>query len=214
MFACLTSTARADLEIEFSGLDLVYDGSSLYDGGSSSGGFADPADADPLTSMHIFADGSLAGSLTSDISADIFIPDVLLIPAGPGTFYHEATPGNPGFFDLLIGTSPLASEFLLVDLESVDIAYLDSAGLAQFTFGAAVSSTFAQNLPFGLEIGEPITVSFSAQVDPASLTQDGGFITGFEADGTGEVGGVLIPEPATALLLLTGAMAGFRRRTR
>jgi hypothetical protein len=46
--------------------------------------------------------GSLVGSLLSDISADVYIPDVVGIPVGAGIVDNQTTLGNPGFFDLLI----------------------------------------------------------------------------------------------------------------
>ena len=125
----------------------------------------------------------------------------------------QTTPGNPGFFDLLIGSSPLASEFLLADLEEVTITYLDGSSTAQFNFGAALTDTFAANLPFGLQIDDPITISFSAQVVAGTRTDDGTFITGFDARGTGEYSGAVVPEPSTGLLvLLTAAGLSLRRR--
>src|SRR5690606_28253731 len=109
----------------------------------------------------------------------IFIPDVTGIPSSPNAHHVLTTPGNPGYFHLLIGTSPAAAEFLMLDLDEVTINYLDSAGMVQFTFGAAVASGSSQNLPFGLMAGEPISVSFSAQIDQGSLTAAGGVVTGF-----------------------------------
>jgi hypothetical protein len=159
-------TLAATIEIGLTGMNLVYDGSAIYDAGSTAGGLADPTDADPLISADFTLDGTLVGSLSSDVSLDVFIPDVTGISAAANTVDVQTTPGNPGFFDLLIGTSPLASQFLLIDLEDVSFTYLDVQNIVQFTFGAAVSDVFAQNLPFGLVIGDPITVSFSAQVGP------------------------------------------------
>jgi hypothetical protein len=206
-------TSAATIEIGFTGLNLVYDGSAIYDAGSTSGGLGNPADADGLTSVDFSVDGVPAGSLSSDVSADIYIPDVTGIPVGPGVD-NQTTPGNPGFFDLLIGTSPLATQFLLVDLEDVNITYLDVANIVQFTFGAAVSDVFAQNLPFGLVIGDPITVSFSAQVIAGTKTDNGSVITGFSAFGGGEIRGPQVPEPGTFLLAALGLVATLAGRCR
>ncbi len=194
----------ATIEIQFTGMNLTYDGSALYDGGSTAGGLADPADADPLNSVDFFIDGLPVGSLSSDISLDVYIPDVTGISSAANTVYNQTTVGNPGFFDLLIGTSPLAAQFLLIDLEDVNITYIDVLNIVQFTFGAAVSDVFAQNLPFGLQIGDPVTVSFSSQVTAGTRTTGGGFVTGFDATGTGEIQGDLIPEPASCLLAAIG----------
>ncbi|HRQ71584.1 MAG TPA: PEP-CTERM sorting domain-containing protein [Phycisphaerales bacterium] len=210
--ALAATAASADVVIHFTGMNLVYDGTALYDGGSTAGGSANPADAAPLTTADFFVNGGLVGSLYTDISLDVFIPDIAGIPDAPNTVYNVWTPGNPGFFDLLIGTSPLASEFLLVSTASVSFTYVDVAGIVQFTFTGAVGDGSAQNLPFGLQITDPVTLSFSAQVVPGTLTSSGGFITGFEAFGTGEYRA--IPAPATGALLALGAGAGLRRRRR
>lgn len=208
------STADAGVSIEFTGMNLVYDGSSIYDAGSASGGLADPADADPLVSVDFFDNGAFVGSLSSDISIDLFIPDITGIPAAPNSVYNTTTPGNPGFIDLLVGTSPLASEFLLVDLGSVSVTYVDISGQVQFVFGGAISTAIAQNLPFGLVADEPVSISFSTQLAPGTVTSQNGFLTGFEAFGTGEYQS--IPTPSTALLIGASGIAftGRRRRRR
>jgi hypothetical protein len=212
MAAFSASALQANtIDINFSGMDIVYDGNSIYDAGSNAGGVGNPADADPLLIVNFSENGMLVGSVASDVSLDLFIPDVTGIPAAANTHHVLNTPGNPGFLDLLIGTSPLASEFLRLDLNEVSITYLDAAGTVQFTFGAAVASSASQNLPFGLVALEPITVSFSAQIVPGTLTEAGGVVTGFMAAGTGEIRGV--PEPATyGLLAIAGlAIAAWRR---
>jgi hypothetical protein len=203
--------SAATIEIGFTGMDLVYDGSAIYDAGSTSGGLGDPADADPLATVDIFVDGLPVASYSADVSADVFIPDVSPIPAGAGVT-NITTVGNPGFFDVLLGTSPLASEFMLVDLDEVSITYLDVLGVVQFTFGAAVSDVFAQNLPLGLVMGDPVTVTFSAQVVPGTLTDNGSVVTGFDLFGTGSIQGPAVPEPGTCLLAALGLVAGIARR--
>ena len=137
--------------------------------------------------------------LTSDIWADVSIPDVSgLSDVDLNTVV--LTPGNPGYFDLLIGTSPSAAEFLSLVTDEVTIAYINATSNVQFVFGAAVVSIDNQVLPFGLEIGDPVTVSFLTRVTPGTKTSGGGIVTGFDASGTGAVGGTAIPEPATCLL--------------
>lgn len=212
VFALLAAPlSAATIEIGFTGLDLVYDGSAIYDAGSTSGGTADPGDADPLATIDIFVDGSPVASYSSDVSTDVFIPDVSPIPVGSGVT-NITTVGNPGYFDVLIGTSPLASEFILVDLDEVSITYLDVSGIVQFTFGAAVSDVFAQNLPLGLVVGQPVTVTFSAQVVPGTLTNDGTNVTGFDLFGTGSIQGPLVPEPSSCLLAGMALMVCAARR--
>ncbi len=219
IFSCLALVAApvmaATLQIQFSGMNLVYDGSTIYDAGGLAGGLGDPATADPLTSVDFFVDGVPSGSLSTDLSIDVSIPDVTGIPAGANVVYNLTTPGTtPGVFDLLVGTSPVAAEYILVDLAEVSVTYLDVMNIVQFTFGAAVGDIFSQNLPLGFEVGDPVTVSFSAQIVPGSRTDNGSFITGFNASGTGEISGAVVPEPATCLLAACGLAAAFVGRRR
>jgi hypothetical protein len=202
-----TVAPAAQIQIGFTGMNLVYDGSNIYDAGSNLGGTLNPANADPVASADFFIDSVLVGNVTSNVSVDIHIPDVTNIPSAPNTVYNVVTPGNPGIFDLLIGTSPSASQYLALDLGEVSISYLDVAGIVQFHFGAAVAEGSSQNLPFGLQIGDPVTLSFSTQIDPGSRTIAGGFVTGFRANGTGEIRGEQIPEPSSIALCVMGAMA-------
>jgi hypothetical protein len=214
--AATTPAAATTIEIAFTGLDLVYDGSAIYDAGATSGGLADPDDADPLASIAFFVDGALAGTLLSNISADVFIPGVTGIPAGPNVVHNLTTAGNPGFFDLLVGTSPLASEFLIIDLGEVGITYTDTNGV-QLISGTATSNVLAQNLPFGLVIDEPLTITFSAQVLPGTLTDNGSDITGFDASGSGNISEPVtaVPAPAAGALFaaaFVALLAGRRRK--
>ncbi len=207
--------ASASVLISFTGLNLVYDGQSIRDAGSPLGGFADPADADPLGSVDFFFNNMVVAGFSANISIDVFIPGVTNIPFVQNSAHNLVTTGDtPGFIDLLIGTSPLASEFLLLRVEQVSLTFLDIAGQAQFLFSGAVASIDGQSLPFGLELLEPAIVSFSVQIDPGSLTTAGGFVTGFTASGTGEISqGSVIPTPGpTAALTFLGAAAIARRR--
>lgn len=206
--------ASAGVLLSFTGLNLVYDGVSITDAGAPAGGFGDPAHADPLASLDFFVGGALAQSFSSDISIDILIPDVANIPFTPGAAHNLVTTGDtPGFFDVLIGTSPLASEFLLLRLGAVSVTFLDVAGEAQFLFTGAVAEIDGQNAPLGLEVFEPVTVSISVRIDPGSLTTAAGFVTGFTATGTGEIAGSAIPTPG-AWAPLALATAGMLRRRR
>ncbi len=215
-FTACAAPASAGVLISFTGLDLVYDGSSIRDAGAPLGGFADPADADPLGSVDFFFNNMVVAGFSANISIDVFIPGVTNIPFVQNSAHNIVTPGNsPGFIDLLIGTSPLASEFLLLRVEQVSLTFLDIAGQAQFLFSGAVASIDAQNLPFGLQLLEPAVVSFSVQIDPGSLTTADGFVTGFTASGTGEIsqaGVIPTPGPAVALTLLSAAAIARRRR--
>lgn len=206
------SAAQADLVIEFTGINLVYDGSALYDAGSPGGGVGNPADADALVSLDFILSGNTIGSLSNDIWLDFYIPDVVNIPVVANSAHNFTTPGNLGFFDILIGTGPVASEYLMLDINSVSITFIDVFGAAQFIFGATISSSFAQNLPFGPDFVGDVTISFSAQIVQGTLTDNGQLITGFDAFGTGEVTGAVPTPGVLALLALAGIAARGRKR--
>ena len=213
--AMLVGSAAAQaalVEVQFSGVNLVYNGSSIVDAGSPAGGTLDPVNADPLNTMTFLSNGTPVGTIVSNISLDLLIPDVTGLLATPSSSQTIVTPGTtPGYLDLLIGTSPLAAQYLAVNLASVSVTYIDVASTIQFAFVGATASLSGSVLPFGLSAGNPVTVSFSVQIDPGSLTSDGGLITGFTASGTGEVRA--IPEPAAlAPLAVAGLMLTRRRR--
>lgn len=219
LFGCVfllgTSSALAvPLEIQFTGVNLSYDGTTISDAGSAAGGAGDPADADSLDSIQFSVGGVMQGSvLTSDISLDVSIPDVTGL-SDVGTSTVVATPGNAGYFDLLIGTTPNAAQFLKLNTGEVTISYINATSTVQFVFGAAVAAIDSQNLPFGLQIGDPVTVSFSTQVDVGSKTSAADLVTGFASSGTGEILGTNVPEPGSCVLAVMGLAAICVRRRR
>ena len=189
--------AASTLNIQFTGLDITYDGATLTTIGNP----------DSLDSVALKVDGSLAGPVlvapTDNISADLSIA-VTNIPdtGGVGTF------AAPGSFDLGLLTGGLN-----LSLTQAAVEYL-STGFVDFVFAGAFASIDSQDLPYGLVIGEPVTLSFSAQVDPTSVTSSGGFLTGFTASGTGEVQGAVVPVPAALWLFGSGliGLIGIARR--
>ena len=76
-----------------------------------------------------------------------------------------------------------------------------------FTFAGTVATISGQMLPDGLVLGDPVSVSFSAQVKAGTLDTVSGVVVGFEAAGTGELSGTAIPEPSTCLLGVLGILA-------
>lgn len=178
------------LEIQLTGLDLVFDGSSVMDAGGSS----NPANADRLNTVTFIVDGNPLHTLLDDIFVDFEFQPIADIPISGDT-----VDAGSGTFDLLLPGIGLA-----LDMNDVSLTCLPLSPTSDFAFAGSLASISAQNLPFDLIIDDPVTVSFSTQIDQATLTDDGTNITGFAASGTGEIAGQYIPEPSTLALLLTG----------
>ncbi|WP_197525454.1 PEP-CTERM sorting domain-containing protein [Pseudobythopirellula maris] len=180
---------RADqIEIEFSGLDIQYDGGMISTVGVD----------DPLSVVSFYIDGSLVGNQSVDLSADIAIPNVTNIPVAGGSVVSD--PG--GVFDLDFA----GADFLDLDLGAATVIY-QPTGNFSFVFAGSTAQIAGQSLPFGLQIGDPVSVSFSTVVTPGSRTDNGLYLTGFVANGAGEAIGGFVPEPSSVLLVMIGLLA-------
>ena len=196
----------ASLEIQFTGLDLIYNGSTIYDAGSINGGTGDPADADALLTMDFLVDGSSVGSLTTNIFADVGIDSVTDISTA-----GETVTSGSGFFDLLTSSSN-PGWGLELDFSSASIAYIVGGGIEIAIFGASVANTGNQDLPFGLVMGDTVTFTFSST--NFTTESDGSNLTGFTASATGNATGSLVPVPAAIWLFGSGllGLVGMARR--
>ena len=56
-------------------------------------------------------------------------------------------------------------KYLKLDIDEITVTYVDSAGIIQFVFGGGVAAIDDQDLPFGLELFDPVAVSFSTRVE-------------------------------------------------
>jgi len=190
--------AAATIHIQFTGLDITYNGSIL----------TTVSNPDPLDSVTLKVDANLAGPVlvapTDNISAALSLA-VTNIPAVGGIGITTAAPGS---FDLELLTGGLNLSLTQATVQYVQTGFID------FIFSGAFASIDSQDLPYGLVIGEPVTLSFSAQVDSGSVTSSGDYLTGFTASGTGEVQGAVVPVPAAVWLFGSGllGLVGMTRR--
>jgi hypothetical protein len=188
------------LAIQYTGLDIRYDGSTI----ATVGGF------DPLQSVDFAVDEINVASLNSPgdspLAIAINIPGVTGMPIAGGSITSAAG----GTLSLQLP----GGDYLDLQLDAAEIVYvaLDSLKL-YFALGAGSADLLGQALPIPGFAGD-IAVSFSTQVKTSTLKTDGVFVTGFDAAGTGEIKGTQVPEPAGVALLLSGllvCLAGRRR---
>jgi hypothetical protein len=200
----------AILEIQFSGMDLVYNGSDLFDAGASNTmGVGSPAQADSLLTMVFLVDGVQQGILTSNIGIDAYIKGLSGIPAAGGSVM---TSGNGNGFGVdLLTKSSTPGWGLALQIDQFNFFY--TGNKIAIAAGATSTSIFDQDLPFGLAFdpSQPISIVLSS-ANLTNVTTAGGFVTGFNAAGTGNISGVLVPEPTTMLLLALGGLSLIRRR--
>ena len=148
------TASAATIEIEYTGLDVTYDGSSITDTDGGGG-------VDDLTSAVISLDNVQQGPvLTTDLTIDLDIPGVTGLPIGGGATTSAA--GGTLSLDLGAGNS------IDLALEPVDVTYVDLGSGFEFAFAASVSNVTGQNLPLGLQVGSMVDMALSVRVNAGS----------------------------------------------
>ncbi|OHB72304.1 MAG: hypothetical protein A2V70_16485 [Planctomycetes bacterium RBG_13_63_9] len=220
--AVLSAPAAAEMiEIQLTGLDLKYDGTDVYDAKAKAGGNGATVEADPLTSVTFLKDGVQVGdTLTTGIFADMFIADVLNIPKGGGAIVTGGNGDNFGF-DLL---STSGDFYLQMNVDDVDVIWyrLTLPGGREWrllTIDGLASSLYDQKLPNSLEIDGTEDIRISVMSNNLTLTDDGTYLTSFNASSVGAIVATQVPEPSTLALAAAGligllGMVWRRRRAR
>jgi hypothetical protein len=201
------------LEVQFSGMDLVYNGTDLFDTGASNVvGTGTFAQADPLLTMSFLVDGVQQGTtLNTNIAIDTFIKGLSGIPAAGGSV---VTSGNGNAFGLDLLTKTTTPGWgLALNIDKFSFFY--SGNKVAIATSGQSTALWSQALPFGLAFdpSQPISIVLSS-ANLTNVTTANGLVTGFRAAGTGNISGTLLPEPTTMLLLALSGMALVRRRTR
>lgn len=197
ILAGLAPAASAEIiQIQLGGADFRYDGAqaTVEDTGTRTS-------PDPLTNATFLVGGVSLGADTTGVTLDLHIPGVSNIPVAGG----QVTSASGGNLDLDLG----GGEYLYLTLGSTAVNYLPLTSTMRFVFVGAIATIDGQQLPHGLSLDDPVSVSFSTQV-MGPVSQSGGYVTAFASAGTGEIQGV--PEPASMGLLALGGLALLRRR--
>lgn len=200
MFAASQAASAGLIQVQLGGVDLRYAGNTLNDANASG--------ADGLTNATFLENSVELGVDTTDVTLELSIPGVMNIPATGGQV--NSLPG--GSLDLQLG----GGDHVTLDLESVQVTYVSLSSLIKFAFAGTVSMIDSQQLPYGLSLQDPVTVTFSTQIT-GGYSESAGHVGTFNSSGTGELqSGDLpyIPEPASmALLGMGGLMIARRRRS-
>ena len=200
--SALASTSHASIiNMILSDVDIIYQGGEaiIYDAMAQAGGNQDVTEADEISSAVIEVDGVIQPVLTEssiDMRADVLLSDLPgVLPLGAAGVQSISQAGFG--FEWFTSTG----HFLKVMIEKVDIILTNNV-----FFFTAEGTVDSQNLPEDMEFEENVTLSYVASL-PA-VQQGGQETSTASASGALTVSGnaVLVPEPASSLLVL--AMAG------
>lgn len=202
------------IEINMAGTNLTYTDADA--GGGGLGTLVSTGGTDALQAVGFSEDLAPLGVFSSppdSLSFSLNVTDVPSIAVPPSNGSTMVTAPAGGTFDLTVN----ANSILSLSLESVQVIYTNievGSFKANVWFTGSVGSISGQDLPFGIEIGEPVTLSFTVQ--PISQVASGGYLTSFVGGGSGTISAERIPEPSSLLIAGLGllAVAGVRARSK
>jgi hypothetical protein len=216
LVACGFASAQVvagPIQIEVTGVNINY--SDPDGGGVGTGTLTDAgAPADSLTAM-LFSDNSVpVGTLTSppdSLTLDFSVTGIPSIAVPLPNSSTSVTAPAGGSLTLAVNSG----DVLDLDLDTVEVVYSRIAfGPVdiRLLFAGSVGTIDSQNLPFGLNVADPVVVSFNLQ---GNTTESLGFLTSFIGAGTGVLTAP-VPEPTSIVLAMASVVfagaVGRRRR--
>ena len=212
--AAASSASAAQLDVEFTGMDLFYgfDGKANLQSGPTAGM------TDAIDAATFYVDGVNVGTLVGGIDANLGIAGFTNIPVDGGTRTNLYA---NGYFRVNFDTGDLDSGLLNLGVDSaarVDLSYVGDR--MQLTITGSNTDLYDQQplarLPAwpGFGAGDTIRFTFSSSA-MADMRDDGTKLTQFHARGSGTLAQTApIPEPAGLALLGLGGLASLRRRAK
>ncbi len=182
--ASLPAAAEDILTIDFTGLELKFDGGNIYDDNATS-----------LGSIEFYLNYGIdpVASLSGDVRADVLVQGVPTLLAG------ELAYSSGGYVNLLSGGNTL----LGLSIGQMTVSY-SAFGDGSIRVAGFASGIAGQSLPGGLVLDPGAVVRILLNGDALSGEHfTGGRLDGFTSSGggTGEIEGQ-VPEPSSLILLL------------